>query len=76
MIDSSYESHKDFIERWALFVKNNPKKWKAKHTKFIDAQFLMHKRFLRRLKNTPEGRKKIIELYRIKNLHGYEGLLS
>jgi len=76
MTIKSFDSHEEFIERWALFVKNNPSQWKKKHTEFIDAQIMMHQRFLARLKDTPDGRKKIIELYRINNLRGYEGLLS
>jgi len=54
----------DSVERWALFVKNNPDKWKAIHTKFIDAQFEKSREFYKRLAQTEEGRKKIEQLQR------------
>ena len=56
-------SHQDQIERWAHYVKNNPKTWKKEHTKFINAIFTKHHDFLLRLKKTPNGNKKIKELY-------------
>lgn len=68
--------HENFIDRWARFVKENPKSWQSTHTKFINAQIDIHKNFLKRLKSTKNGRKKIIELYNIKNIAGYKKLLS
>ena len=60
-------SHIDFIERWAFFVRNNPDKWKAIQTEFINSQFIKTYAFLDRLAKQPGGRQKIIELYGIKN---------
>jgi len=52
MIDESQEEQ---IERWVKFIIENPNKWKAEHTKFIDAQFLKSKEFFERLSRTKEG---------------------
>jgi len=65
----------DQIARWAEYVRTNPD-WRKFHNDFINAQFQMHEQFLQRLLKTPGGREKIIELYGIKNLKGYEGLLG
>jgi hypothetical protein len=70
------KTHMEFVDKWAEFVKNNPDKWRKIHTEFINAQILMNKQFLERLKKTPGGRDKIIELYKIKNLKGYTKLLG
>lgn len=68
------ESHQDQIERWVEFVRNNPDKWKKIHTKFINSLFLNQQRVYRELSKTKEGKKKLIELYGIKNLDGYPSL--
>jgi len=60
------KSHEEQIERWALFVKNNPKKWKSIHTEFINAQFKKSEKFYKTLEKTKNGKKKIM---RIKNIH-------
>ncbi len=65
------ETHMDFIERWATFMKENPTKWKKIHTEFINAQFISHEQFLDRLLQQPSGKKKVLELYNIKNVKGY-----
>jgi hypothetical protein len=57
------ESHNEQIERWANFVRTNPYKWKKIHTKFINAIFEKNKEFIVKLKNTPNGKEKIKELY-------------
>jgi hypothetical protein len=69
------KTHVDFIERWVEFMKNNPNKWKKIHTEFIDSQYDMHRRFLINLSKEKNGREKIINLYGIKNLKGYNELL-
>lgn len=56
------KSHEEQIIRWAEFVRDNPEKWKAKQKEFIDAQILMARRFYKKLAETEEGRKKILEL--------------
>ncbi len=48
MID---KSHKEQIERWANFVKNNPTKWKKEHTAFINSQIITAENFYKRLNN-------------------------
>lgn len=70
------KTHDESIERWVKFMKENPTKWKAIHTEFIDSQFIKHAKFLERLKKTKNGREKIIKLYNIKNLNGYKNLLK
>ncbi len=71
------KTHGEFIERWASFVRNNPpEKWQIILDEFIDAQYDIHQRFLERIRNTKEGREKIIKLYSIKNLNGYKKLLN
>lgn len=51
------KSHDEQIERWAEYVRSNPDKWKSKVTPFIDAQFIMAKRFNDSLAKTEEGGK-------------------
>lgn len=68
------KTHYEFIERWADFVRNNPNKWKAAHTEFINSQFEKSERFFKELIKTKDGKKKIIELFNIKNLNGYPSL--
>ncbi len=65
------ETHMDFIARWAAFMKEHPTEWKKIHTEFINAQFISHEQFLKRLLQQPNGKKKVRELYGIKNLEGY-----
>lgn len=69
------ETHTDFIERWAHFMREHPSKWKKVHTEFINAQFKSHEQFLERLLRQPNGKEKIRELYKIKNLEGYPTLI-
>jgi hypothetical protein len=59
------KSHMEHIVRWAEYVRDNPD-WKKKHTEFIDAQFLIAKRFYEKLAETPQGREKIKELRQLK----------
>lgn len=67
------ESHLDQVERWANFVRTNPE-WRKIHNEFINSLFASHERFLKRLLKSPGGRKKAIQLYRIKNKEGYNWL--
>ncbi|MEM5793491.1 MAG: hypothetical protein QXY45_04030 [Candidatus Aenigmatarchaeota archaeon] len=60
----------DHIIKWAEFVRENPR-WRKYHTQFINSLFLNNQRFIEELSKSPEGRKKLIELYGIKNLDGY-----
>jgi len=64
------------VEKWAFFVKNNPKKWKKIHTEFINSQFKKSDDFIKRLLNQKDGIKKILELYHIENMRGYLGLFK
>ena len=43
------KTHMEQVERWALFVKNNPDKWKSKIKDFLDAQIIMSRRFYKKL---------------------------
>lgn len=62
------KTHKEFIERWAEFVKNNPDKWQKYHTAFINSQVNNALAFYKRLGKTDEGKKKIREIFGIKNI--------
>lgn len=53
------KTHKEQIERWAKYIKENPLKWKKELKPFLDAQIIMSKRFYSKLAQTEEGRKKI-----------------
>ncbi|MFQ5648260.1 MAG: hypothetical protein ACE5FW_03405 [Candidatus Aenigmatarchaeota archaeon] len=60
------ETHTEQVERWARFVRDNPRKvWKAEQGLFIDSQITMANRFYSNLEKTPEGRKKIRKLRRL-----------
>lgn len=65
------ETHINFIERWADFMKQHPTEWKKIHTEFINSQFTSHAQFLERLLQQPQGKEKIRKLYDIKNVNGY-----
>ena len=60
------KTHNEQIERWAKYVKNNPKEWKKKLKPFLDAQIIAARRFYSKLAETEEGRKKIELLRSIK----------
>lgn len=68
------KTHDEQIERWVKFMKENPNKWKKIHTEFIDAQFDMHYKFVERILKTPMGKEKLIKLFSIKNIDGYDFL--
>jgi hypothetical protein len=69
-------THDEFIDRWANYIKDNPDKWRKQHTAFINSQIHMSKQFLRKLMLTKGGKKKIIELYDIRNKIGHSILLD
>jgi hypothetical protein len=51
-------SHKQQIELWAKFVRDNPN-WKKQFKKFSDAQIIIARKAYQKLAQTEEGRKKI-----------------
>ncbi|MBI2045400.1 hypothetical protein HYT23_05050 [Candidatus Pacearchaeota archaeon] len=53
------KTHKEQVERWARYVKENPEKWKERVKPFIDSQILMSRRFYKKLAETEAGKKKI-----------------
>ena len=57
------KDHDNQIERWALFIKENPTTWKKIHTEFINALFEKHEQFKARLEKTAEGKEKLAKLY-------------
>jgi len=59
-------SHKEQIEKWAEYVKNNPDKWKKQLKPFLDAQIIIARRFYKNLAETKEGREKIKLLRNLK----------
>ncbi len=68
------ESHKKQIEEWAFFVKNNPDKWKKKHTEFINAIFDKQRQFHNTMLEQKDGKEKLAKLYNIQNRKGYDWL--
>ena len=62
------KTHLEQVERWANYVKNNPKTWKQKLKPFLDSQIIISRRFYKKLAETEEGRKKIRILRRIQKL--------
>jgi hypothetical protein len=51
------------IDRWVEYMKAHPDTWKRVHTQFINAQFIKHRAFVKRLQATEEGRKNLKALY-------------
>ena len=60
------EDHKEQVERWANFARENPVKAKAAVKKLVDSQLQMSKKFYNRLERTAEGRETIKELKKYK----------
>lgn len=61
------KTHIEQVERWAEFVKNNPRAvWKPAVDNFINAQFEMAEKFYKNLEMTEEGRKIAKELIRLR----------
>lgn len=60
------KTHSEQIERWAVYVRENPNKWKSKIKPFFDSQIIMARRFYKKLAETPEGKEKIKKLRGIK----------
>ena len=56
------KSHKEQVERWARYVKENPGKWKKELKPFIDGQLIKAQKVFNKLSKTPEGKKKIRQL--------------
>ena len=59
------EEHKEQIERWARYVKENPTEWKKHLKPFIDSQIIIANRFYKKLAETEEGKQKIKLLKKI-----------
>ncbi|MBS3166160.1 hypothetical protein J4444_03470 [Candidatus Woesearchaeota archaeon] len=68
------KNHIEHLEKWALFVRENPTLWKKIHTEFINALIFKNEQLLQRIVQLPNGKEKIIELYHIQNLEGYKWL--
>lgn len=75
-VETMSDERMEAVIRWANYVRNNPGKWKAIHTKFINAQFEKAYAFLKRLAKQKNGKEKIIKIYGIKNIKGYPKLLG
>ena len=51
------KTHLEQIERWANFVKNNPReKWKPRLNEIINAQYEIARKFYNNLEKTEKGR--------------------
>ena len=59
------KTHDEQIERWAEYVRTHDD-WKARLKPFLDAQIIMAQRFYKKLAETEDGRKKILELKKLK----------
>ena len=53
------KTHLEQIKRWAMYIRENPNKWKLKFKDFIDSQIIISRRFYKKLSETKEGREKI-----------------
>jgi len=62
------ESHKEQIERWARFVKNNPHNWRIRLKPFLDSQMIIAWRFYEKLLKTEGGGEKF---KKIRNLPAF-----
>lgn len=69
------KTHMEHVVRWANYVRTNPD-WRKIHTQFINSQYDLAIKFIKRLAKQPGGKEKIIKLYNIKNLKGYKKLLG
>lgn len=57
------KTHMEAIERWAEFVKNNPREeWKKAVNVLIDATYQKADEFYKRLEKTEKGRKILARL--------------
>lgn len=57
------KSHTAQVERWANFVKSNPREvWKPRLNEIINAQFEISEDFYSRLKKSPGGDKILMKL--------------
>ncbi len=64
------KSHMEQVEKWAEFVKNNPReKWKKAVNLLIDSVYEKADGFYRRLEKTEKGRE-ILERLRAERLKG------
>ncbi len=62
------KTHNEQIERWAAFIKNKPQEeWRPKFNEFINAQFLLARKFYKNLEKSEKGRE-ILENLRKKRL--------
>ena len=61
------EKTKQDIALWAQYVRGSNGEWKKYHTAYLDAYINMKNAMYRWMAQTPEGKKKIIEIFGIKN---------
>jgi len=65
------KSHMEAVERWAEFVKNNPRaKWKKSVNMLIDATYSKSNDFYKRLEGSEKGRE-ILKRLREERLRGF-----
>ncbi|HLC32590.1 MAG TPA: hypothetical protein VJJ82_02080 [Candidatus Nanoarchaeia archaeon] len=55
-------THMEHVVRWARFVKENPTKWKAQHTEFINAIYEKAGSALDKITQMPGGKEKMRKL--------------
>lgn len=56
------KTHDEQIERWAIYVRENPEKWKSKLKLFLDSQILIARRFYKNLAKSEDGKNKLLKL--------------
>jgi len=56
------KSHDEQVERWARYVRDNPKEWKKHLKPFLDGQIIMARRFYNNLLKTNGGSEKLRSL--------------
>ena len=74
--ESNQSQRMEAVEKWALFVKNNPDNWKKIHTEFINAQFEKAYKAIDKILKEKGGPEKIAKIYGIKNRAGYSSIFK
>lgn len=65
-LEINKKSRDEQIVRWAKFVKENPDKWKAQHTAFLNAMINNANAKYEKLKKMPNGKRIILNLRKLR----------
>ena len=70
------KSHDEQIVRWAMFIRENPDKWREQHTAFLNSMIISANEKYEKLKKMPNGEKIIVELRKLRFGLLDDGVLS